>query len=88
MNYVKKVRDDLRKEAKVQGQLLDLYTLLVFTVGEDCTLDDVHDAWAVWKNGTMPEHRSLVPFSELSYEAQEFDRPYMDAIREVAARHI
>lgn len=86
-NYIQTVREDLAKESKCKGVLLDLYTLLVFSKGEDCTLDDVHDAWAVWKNQIMPYHRSLIPFKDLSFEVQELDRDYMDAIRKVAERH-
>ncbi len=84
MNYVQKIRTRLEKESGVHGALLDLYTLLVFTRGEDTTLDDIHDAWAVWKNNSMPDHRSLIQFNDLSYDVQELDRKYMDAVRKVA----
>ena len=84
MNYIEQIKSKLEKEAKVHGGLLDLYTLLVFTKGEDTTLKNVHDAWAIWKNFRMPEHRSLIPFSELSVEVQELDRSYMEAIVKVA----
>lgn len=66
-------------------ELLRLYALLVLTTGPETTLEDVHDAWACWREGTRPDHKSLVPFAGLAPEVQELDRPYMDAIRSVAA---
>lgn len=84
MNYIQKVRNRLEALASCHGSLLDLYTLLVFTKGVECTLKDVHDAWAVWKNKTMPDHRSLIDFYELSTEVQELDREYCEAIQRVA----
>ncbi|HEY8590199.1 MAG TPA: hypothetical protein VIL55_11670 [Naasia sp.] len=64
--------------------LAQLYALLVLTRGVNTTLEDVHDAWALWRNTTNPAHRSLIPFAGLSHEVQELDRPYMDAIHQVA----
>jgi hypothetical protein len=83
-NYVEIARDLLEKKVNVHGVLLDLYTLLVFTKGKDVTLKDVHDAWAIWKNNKMRDHRSLIPFDELTIEVQELDRSYADAIAETA----
>lgn len=65
--------------------LLRFYALLVLTVGVDTALVDVHDAWSCWRVATKPDHKSLVPFTDLTPEVQELDRKYMDAIREVAA---
>lgn len=70
----------------LDGQLLDLYTLLALTTGEKTTLEDVHDAWSVWRSQTQPDHRSIIPFSELTPEVQELDREYMEAIHETAAK--
>lgn len=67
-------------------ELLGVYALLVLTRGTDTTLEDVHDAWAVWRNVTRPGHRSLIPFAELTDEVQAMDAPYRDAIVQVAAR--
>lgn len=86
MNYIDEIVADLDK--KIPGNdpaLLRLYALLALTTGEATTLENVHDAWAVWRTVTKPGHKSLVPFGELSPEVQELDREYMDAIREVAA---
>ena len=84
MNYVEKARSILSKKIDVESDLLDLYTLLVFTVGVDTELIDVHDAWAIWRNKTNPMHKSLIPFGELTPETQELDREYTDAIRQTA----
>lgn len=63
------------------GSLLDLYTLLVLVTGEETTLKNVHDAWAVWSNRTDPTHRSIVPLEDLPPATQELDRTYVEAIR-------
>lgn len=62
--------------------LLSLYGLLALTKGTGTTLEDVHEAWAIWRNLTNPAHKSLVPFDELTTEVQELDRPYMEAIHQ------
>lgn len=65
--------------------LVRLYVLLALTRGGETSLEDVHEAWAMWRTITRPEHPDLVPFEELTPETQEWDRPYMDAIHAVAA---
>lgn len=84
MNYIEKIRSILATKIDVEDDLLDLYTLLVITHGEQCALKNVHDAWSVWRNKTNPSHKSLIPFSELTPEVQELDREYMEAICETA----
>lgn len=64
--------------------LLRLYALLVFTCGTETTLEDVHDAWAVWRASTRPDHPALVPFDQLTPDVQALDGKYADAIRKVA----
>jgi hypothetical protein len=71
--------------------LLQLYALLVLTKGSNITLKDVHDAWAMNMNYKVQtpycyghEHRSIVPFEELSKSVQEKDRKYVDALNKVA----
>ena len=64
--------------------LLDLYTLLVFVAGDGVTLEDVHDAWALWRSRTRPAHPSIVPFEQLVAEVQEMDRAYAEAIMRAA----
>lgn len=65
-------------------ELLDLYVNLVLSTGTETTLENVHDAWSIWKNRIDPTHKSLIPFQELTPEVQELDRKYMNAIRSVA----
>jgi hypothetical protein len=62
-----------------------VYALLVLTTGQATTLENVHDAWSAWRVFTNPKHPALVPFAELSADIQAYDRPYRDAIRQVAA---
>lgn len=85
MNYIQQARDILSKKIDVESDLLDLYTLLVFTHGDMCAWNNVHDAWAIWRNKTNPSHKSLIPFSELTPKVQELDREYAEAIRATAA---
>lgn len=80
MNYVQKVKGKLAEKIDVEPELLDLYVLLVLVKGAKTTLEDVHDAWSVWRCSTKPEHPSLIPFEDLSQEIQELDREYADAI--------
>lgn len=63
--------------------LLEVYALLVFIVGENCTNENIHDAWSVWQNRTEPTHRSLIPFNELTKEVQDLDEPYCQAVIKV-----
>ena len=89
MNYIQKIKEQLRTELKWGNDtdyesLLDLYATLVLVTGEKTTLENVHDAWSAWQNKTEPNHRSLKPFSELTKEVQELDRPYTEAIIKVA----
>lgn len=89
MNYIDSVKEELAKHIKVGKGLMNVYTLLVLTVGENCTLENIHDAWSVninanWDKKTNGEHRSLIPFNQLSVETQEKDREYMLAVRKTA----
>ena len=84
MNYIQKARQKLASKTDVPEELLNLYTLLVFVKGANCTLEDVHDAWSIWQNKTFPKHKSLIPFKELSAKVKEYDREYAEAIQEVA----
>lgn len=89
MNYVEDIRSDL--DARLPGldpELIRLYTLLVLVKGMNTRLEDVHDAWAIWCNGTRPSHPSLVPFDELSAEVQSYDRPYRDVIVQLTREYI
>lgn len=84
MNYIQKAKQILSSKIDVENDLLNLYTLLVFTKGLEIEEKDVHDAWSVWRNETNPEHKSIIPFDNLSKEIQQMDEEYADAIRETA----
>ena len=88
MNYIEKIKEDLDLILKMKGteyeDLLDVYALLVFTVGKDCTRAHIHDAWSIWQSKTAPRHLALIPFNQLIRESQDLDIPYRDAVIKVA----
>lgn len=85
MNYVQVFKASLKEELpNCDSVLLDLYTLLGLTLGTGVSRADVHDAWSIWKNPVRPDHKSLIPFDELSEEVQALDDKYVNAIRKVA----
>lgn len=88
MNYIEEVKRELDLILKMSGteyeDLLDVYALLVFTVGEKCTNENIHDAWSVWQSNPASRHRSLVPFNQLTRGTQDLDIPYRDAVIKVA----
>lgn len=84
MNYVEIVIAALNREVSLYEDLTPLYALLVLTKGTSTTLEDVHDAWSIWCNYENSDHRSLIPFDELTLKVQELDRKYMNAIHTVA----
>lgn len=87
MNYTQRVCELISEELPDQPEfLIRLYALLAMTTGTETTLENVHDAWSLWRTDDRPEHSSIVPFIKLSYEVQELDRPYTEAIRRVAAK--
>lgn len=65
-------------------QLLRIYAVLSFTKGLNTTLKDVHDAWSAWRADTEPDHKSLVHFHKLTYDVQQLDAPYCEAIRKAS----
>lgn len=65
-------------------ELYRLYALLLVTKGVTVTKENVHDAWALWKNEHYSGHRFLVPFDLLAKEIQDLDEKYMTAIHDVA----
>lgn len=84
-NYVQRISGDLADLLPdCDAHLIGLYTLLALARGPATTLEDVHDAWAIWRNTTNPAHKSLVPFDALSRDVQEMDRKYMEAIHKAA----
>jgi len=87
-NYIQNIYNLLDEELKMRGTeyegLLEVYGLLVLTVGEKCTQEHIHDAWSIWQNKTQPDHKSLIPFNKLTKEVQELDEPYRLAVIKVA----
>ena len=60
------------------------YAVLMLAKGEAVTDEDVHNAWAAWAAEHSPHSRSLVPFEALPQFVQDMDKPYTEAIHEVA----
>lgn len=85
MTYIQNAVDAMEEALPGEPEeLVRLYALLALTIGVNTTLQDVHDAWAMWRDQSKPDHRSIVPFSKLEYEVQELDLPYQQAIVKVA----
>lgn len=88
-NYIDEVKAELLKHCRIGKGLQNVYALLVLVKGEDVTLKDVHDAWAVninqtWDFKQYGNHRSLIAFDLLSKEVQDKDQHYVDAIKATA----
>lgn len=90
MNYIQTVIELLDEKLDLKTtpyeKLLDVYALLVLTVGENCTQENIHDAWSVWQNKIDDSHRSLIPFADLAKEVQALDEKYRLAVVEVAKK--
>lgn len=85
-NYFTRAMDAVRRELpNAEDDIVRLYALLTLTTGAATTMEHVHDAWSAWTVVRRPDHRSMIPFAELSPEVQEFDRKYMEVIHRVAA---
>ena len=90
--YIDELAEKVSEATGLKGkEYIKMYTLLVLIKGEDITLEDVHDAWSVmmnFKKHNPPylghEHPSIVPFDQLSYETQQKDKKYADALIKVA----
>ena len=81
-NCVEQVRDRLAGLSPTcDPALLDLYTLIALQYGEHTDAAMVHNAWAVWRNQTAPDHADLMPFPFLPPAVQAGDEPYAEAIR-------
>jgi hypothetical protein len=61
--------------------LFRLYAVLALAKGEAVTAEDVHNAWAAWRQGGDADHSEVRPFSELDHATQAEDSPYAEAIR-------
>ena len=85
MTYIDRAVDAMTRELPDQDpDLIRLYTLLALVAGVNTSRRDVHDAWAVWRSVTLPQHPAIVPFGDLHPDTQDLDQPYVDAIVRVA----
>jgi len=93
--YIDRVVDMVAKETGLKSkQRTRYYALLVLVKGEDVTLSDVHDCWSMamnYKEKNPPycygyDHKSIVPFDELSKEKQDRDIKYVEALRKIARK--
>lgn len=86
MTYIDHARQSLEKALPDQPpELLDLYLLLALCSGTETTAEGVHDAWAIWRSRTRSDHPAIVPFGDLTPDAQRLDDEYVEAIRQAAA---
>ena len=87
-NICNKVQEATGLKSK---ETIKMYALLVLTKGKDITLSDIHDGWSMvmnFKESNPPycyghEHKSLVPFNQLSKETQDRDIKYLEALRSI-----
>ncbi len=86
-NYAQQALDAVAAELPgLDPELLRLYALLAVVQGPVTSLEDVHDAWALWRAETRPDHPAAIPFADLSVEVQELDRKYAEGIIRAAAK--
>jgi len=93
MTYIDNVVQLVEQKTNLKSKnTIRYYALLTLVKGENVTLKDVHDGWAMnmnFKEANPPycyghEHKSIVPFNELNKETQDKDIKYVEAIKEVA----
>ena len=88
-DLAKRIRDHAPAAGLLTGRLttpkLDslfrLYAVLALAKGEAVTEEDVHNAWAAWRQDADEDHSALRPFEELDLAKQAQDSPYAEAIR-------
>lgn len=92
MNYLddiaRRIRDRIPDSALPDGDTTELfraYAVLALARGSRVRLSDIHNAWVAWMLDQRPEHRAFKPFDELPPDIQGLDRPFAEAVREVAA---
>lgn len=94
VTYIDRVCNLVAQETGLKSKMLiNYYALLVLVKGENVTLSDIHDGWAMNMNfkDTTPycyghDHYSIVPFDQLSEACQNKDIPYMEALHRVARK--
>lgn len=87
MTYIERLITEIQEEfPRLPAELVDLYAAIVLAKGLDLTNEDVHDAWAIWKNRTFPEHRSIIEYDKLTPEVQDLDTKYTRGLVHAALR--
>lgn len=93
MSYLDDLATTIRGHARAAGllpgdlptgdldSLFRLYAVLALAKGEAVTAEDVHNAWAAWRQDGDDDHSALRPFGELDHATQAEDGPYAEAIR-------
>lgn len=64
--------------------LRDLYALLALIVGPYVHNGDIHDAWALWRARSAPDHAALVPYDRLPPHTAALDDPYTHVVNVVS----
>ena len=92
--YIDKVYKKVQEATGLKSkETIKMYSLLVLTKGENITLSDIHDGWSMvmnFKESDLPycyghDHKSLVPFDQLSHETQIKDEKYLKALKQIAS---
>ncbi len=81
--WVDKVAEKTELKVDDHFTLVLLYALLAKTKQATVTPEDVHDAWSLWTEYArgFTDHKSLIPFDELTPEVQSLDNEYVEAIQ-------
>lgn len=90
--YIDEIVESVKDKAHINNDILArYYALLVLTKGENITLSDIHDAWAMSMNFRPKnehcyghDHISLVPFHDLSSETQKKDEKFLIRLKNIA----
>lgn len=92
MNYLQAVAARIRRRVPKHlvsdndtETLFLMYAVLALSKGTEVTPEDVHNAWNAWMVSRGESHDAMVPYSDLSEEKRQEDRPFADAIRDVAS---
>lgn len=93
MTYVSdiaaRIREAVDADALPDGEtklLFLFYAVLLLSKGEMVTSEDVHNAWAAWMTYEDDTHEAIIEFTSLPEETRGEDRPFAEAIRQVAAQ--
>lgn len=90
-NYIDRIAAAIRQRVPTSAlpdedsaDLFRVYAVLALAVGDRVTAEHVHNAWVAWMSGRDPGHDALVPFEELDQATAQADKPFVEAIRDVA----